>query len=134
MELTPDNLELASKAAYERNFRNGAWDIQPTQCEKNDWRDAVEAAEATIPEHRALTPELSMVREYQSAAPQLCHCYVDGPPHTHGPLPESAVDKCGVCGGDHADFMVHGASLPKRNPESAPQDDADVVGAARIEY
>ena len=88
MKLTPDNLELAAKAAYERNFRNGAWDIQPTQCEKNDWRDAVEAALASIPEPGPLTDE--SLKTYARARAD--ECYLDM-------IAQARTDAC--CGWEH---------------------------------
>src|ERR1035437_8904550 len=98
------------------------------------WSGHREAVLASIPEmgsgeqrFDARIGKLCTHRPAPAPAPALCHCYVDAPPHTHEPIPESAVDKCGVCGGDHADFMVHGASRPERKPESPPQDDAAVV-------
>src|ERR1035437_651672 len=86
--------------------------------EENAFRnEGMQKAIATVLAHRP-TP-----------APALCHCYVDGPPHTHGPLSESApILPCPVCG--NIDPTPRQSCIP----EPAPQDDAAVVGAARIEY
>jgi hypothetical protein len=102
------------------------------------WSGHREAVLASIPEmgsgeqrFDARIGKLCTHRPAPAPAPALCHCYVDAPPHTHEPIPESATMQERFIAAD-AGCTVE--EVRQAFAEPIPQDDAAVVGEMQQAY
>src|ERR1035437_6395541 len=101
---------------------------EPGALTEGEWRVVENGVDR--PTLRKLSSILAS-RPAPAPAPALCHCYVDAPPHTHEPIPESATMQERFIAAD-AGCTVE--EVRQAFAEPIPQYDAAVVGEMQQAY